>query len=91
MMLWAAVAVVLGGFVFPLLACSSAADLAPFPSGQHAVGEAGQLFSNPLENLLVLGYTVDDSAPGSAKLTARTWWCLPYDRVSVTEQGATRL
>lgn len=90
-LLWAAVAVAVTGFAFPLLVCNSAADLAPFPSGQHPVGEAGLLFSNPLENLLILGYTVHDSTPQSATLTARTWWCLPYDRASVTEQGATRL
>lgn len=81
---------VAAGFTVPLMACNPARDLTPFPSGQHAVGEAGLLFSNPLEEL-ILGYTVDESTPKSATLTARTWWCLPYAKVRVTEQGATRL
>lgn len=57
-------------------------------SAQHAVREAGVLFSNPLEEL-ILGYTVAESTPQSATRTARTWWCLPYAKVRVTKQGAT--
>ena len=91
MVFWAALALAGVGFASPVVACNSAADLAPLPSGQHAVGEADRLLSNPLEELLVLGYTVDESLSDSATLTARTWWCLPYARVRVTEQGATRV
>jgi hypothetical protein len=89
-LLWAALAVVVLGFAVPPLLCNTAADLDPFASGQHPVAEANLLLSNGFEEFLILGFTVDESTEDTATLTARTWWCLPYATVDVTQQGATR-
>lgn len=79
-------ALVLAGFLVPVVACNDGARLPPFQTGEHAMGVAAQL-TGAGEDLFVLGYSVDGTSPTTAHLTARSWWCLPLARFEVHADG----
>ncbi len=83
----AVLALVLAGFLAPVVACNDGARLPRFPTGEHARGIAAQL-TGAGEELFVLGYSVDEATPTTARLTARSWWCLPLARFEVHADGS---
>lgn len=82
----AVLALVLAGFLAPVVACNGGARLPRFPTGEHPAGIAAQLMGAG-EELFVLGYSVDEASPTTARLTARSWWCLPLAGFEVHADG----
>lgn len=85
----AVVAALLLGVIVPTVACNNVRRLSPFPSGETAYGLAGAFFNNPMEELIIYGYSIDQVHSDHVLLTARSWWCLPYARIHVDHDGAT--
>ena len=84
----AVLAVAVAGLVAPAAVCNDAARLPPLRSGETVTGVAGQLMSNPLEEVFVYGYTTDSVSPDRVVVTARSWSCAPYARIEVRHDGS---